>query len=551
MALKKVYGGAGCGKTYYLNQELVKVLLDTRLYDVSMMTLTRNASREFVERAIAATHTTSTNDIRWFGTMHSIMWKLIGLTRENIVGKKVRDRFNDLSGLKSEPSKLRKATNLDSVRRECMQPCSKDGFTNTLRLTGADTSYKCDVSGHWQHVSFNELVKFGEQWSRFLECEDVFDYTRSIQFALEGFRDSSCAVPFTKLFVDEFQDFSPLQHEVYKELTNLVDDVWICGDDLQVIFRFAGATPSYLLEDVCSEEVILPKTYRYGEAILRNAQKYIDAISVKKERNIRPADHESKLYNLRGNAWIDHVSNDTISTTYLVRAKSSIGQITSVLDAQGVVYGYLGRSSSPVERLVDGYNTIAKLHDGYFIMPEEAQELVKTLPAMCNVSNQQTLFTGAFDSKRKQYLKRGISRVAASEDFLEYHARDGYDSETFAEDFLASGAWDSYEAMRGIKGMTEFIAQKNIIFPSPLIDVITHYVGTIHKFKGNEADNVFLFAQIPYPISDNVRKSVEYRDDELRTFYVGATRARKNLYEISDYLVDWKGNSLMNVADIL
>jgi len=551
MSLTKVYGGAGCGKTYYLNQELVKTLADTQLCEISMMTLTRNASREFMERAIAATQTKSTRDIRWFGTMHSIMWKLIGLTRENIVGKKGRDMFYDASGMRSEPSKFRKAGDLDSVRRECMQPCTKDGFANTMRLTGADTSYKCDISGHWQHISYQELVAFGAQWAQFLECQDMFDYTRSIQFALDGFRDSSCEVPFTKMFVDEFQDFSPLQHAVYKELTSVVDDVWICGDDLQVIFRFAGATPSYLLDDDCTKEVILPKTYRYGAAILDNAQKYIDAISVKKERDIMHADHESKVHNLRGNEWINHVSNDTTPTTYLVRAKSSIGQITSVLDARGIVYGFLGQSSSPIERLVDGYNMIAKLHDGYLLMPEDAQELVKILPAMCNATQQQTLSSDAANPKRKQYLKRGISKAAASEDFLEYHARDGYDSEAFAEDFLASGAWDSYEALRNIKGMTEFIAQKHVMFPSPLVDVITHYVGTIHKFKGNEADNVFLFAQIPYPISDNVRKSVAYKDDELRTFYVGATRARNNLYEVSDYLTDWKGNSLMNVSDIL
>ena len=53
------------------------------------------------------------------------------------------------------------------------------------------------------------------------------------------------------------------------------------------------------------------------------------------------------------------------------------------------------------------------------------------------------------------------------------------------------------------------------------------YVGTIHSVKGREAENVVLR---PDMVSRTFRGYEEDPDPEHRTFYVGATRARENLY---------------------
>mgnify|MGYP003637835772 FL=1 len=52
-------------------------------------------------------------------------------------------------------------------------------------------------------------------------------------------------------------------------------------------------------------------------------------------------------------------------------------------------------------------------------------------------------------------------------------------------------------------------------------------LSTIHGSKGGEADNVMLLTELPRVIDDNYYKN---KDDERRVFYVGMTRAKKELH---------------------
>ena len=52
-------------------------------------------------------------------------------------------------------------------------------------------------------------------------------------------------------------------------------------------------------------------------------------------------------------------------------------------------------------------------------------------------------------------------------------------------------------------------------------------ISTIHRSKGGEADNVALLLETPKIIQE-----IGDKDSEHRVFYVGATRARKQLHVI-------------------
>lgn len=52
-------------------------------------------------------------------------------------------------------------------------------------------------------------------------------------------------------------------------------------------------------------------------------------------------------------------------------------------------------------------------------------------------------------------------------------------------------------------------------------------ISTIHGSKGGEADNVALFTDLSSKTYESMQR---YPDDEARVFYVGATRARRNLH---------------------
>ena len=55
-------------------------------------------------------------------------------------------------------------------------------------------------------------------------------------------------------------------------------------------------------------------------------------------------------------------------------------------------------------------------------------------------------------------------------------------------------------------------------------------VGTIHSVKGGQADVVYLFPDLSRSAAAQYHQCGLPRDSVIRTFYVGATRARETLY---------------------
>jgi superfamily I DNA/RNA helicase len=55
-------------------------------------------------------------------------------------------------------------------------------------------------------------------------------------------------------------------------------------------------------------------------------------------------------------------------------------------------------------------------------------------------------------------------------------------------------------------------------------------VSTIHAAKGGECENVILVLDNAKKIREAITKSIIKRDEEHRVWYVGCTRAKRNLY---------------------
>jgi len=282
----KIYGGAGCGKTYHLMKQLESLVDDgINIRSISMMTLTRAARKEFIERAMKLTGENE-KSLRWFGTMHQLAWRMLELNfKTHILTKKKKAIYED-SYNEHKKHMLRSLQNINDVRRNCMQPNTNDGLYKTHQLTGCNFEYRNEF-GKWESLRMIDIIEFGDDWERFLYTEDLYDYTKMIAVTQQRLIDGDLAIPFDYMLVDEFQDFSRLQHTMYDKMASHVTATWFCGDDLQVIYRFSGATPHFLLNDPSNQpDMILPKTYRYGMNILDNSLKYVKHLSVKKARNI-------------------------------------------------------------------------------------------------------------------------------------------------------------------------------------------------------------------------------------------------------------------------
>lgn len=59
---------------------------------------------------------------------------------------------------------------------------------------------------------------------------------------------------FDVIFIDEAQDLSPLQWQLYDVLKTKTKDIYLAGDDDQAIFAWAGADVKRFIEEPAKEK---------------------------------------------------------------------------------------------------------------------------------------------------------------------------------------------------------------------------------------------------------------------------------------------------------
>jgi len=526
MTITKVYGGAGCGKTYYLTSRISTLIEDgCHGRNICMITLTTNARDEFVKRVKESTGT-SPDDMKWFSTMHSVAGKIIDKSKQWMTAED-NNKFKE--GYYIDGTHFAKLNDINQVRRNCMQDNTSQGVRNAMSITGQDMWYP-DGTYMGSYVTEGEVIRFGNDYMEYMKRIEKMDFALGIEECITHLQSNSDTVTFDYLFVDEFQDFSPLQYALYIELSKQVDDTWICGDDHQSIYRFSGSSPEFLINTECDEEIILPKTYRFGKHIIHNSMKYVERMSVKKDRDIEHSGNDDNVVSISGSGWTQYPEKCVGSTVYLTRTNSHAYEIRKILGRLGLKTAPLGGSGGKTTAVHTIYNTIRSLDEGNEVNTKDIIRLIKSLPVAVN---------------KHQLLKRGIKTKTDSLALDSY-----YTSESFADAFIQSKTWNAQQLIYCAAGVQEFLTDNQASFPDDVDTGINHFVGTIHKFKGNEADNVFLFTQVPYPFSKAV-ETPEGLDEEMRTFYVGATRAKYNLYEVDSYLYNANGSMAKNVKNLL
>ena len=91
-----ILGPPGTGKTYYLMNELEKVLQKVEPSKIGYFTFSRNAAQEGKSRAMDKFNLTE-KDLPYFKTLHSFCFNILGLKKENVMQEKdYRDLGRDL-----------------------------------------------------------------------------------------------------------------------------------------------------------------------------------------------------------------------------------------------------------------------------------------------------------------------------------------------------------------------------------------------------------------------------------------------------------------------
>lgn len=583
--IKKIFGRAGTGKTTALLNEL-DILLNKGIHphNIAMVTHTKTGARVFRERAINNFDIDS-EDLEYFGTMHSLSWKLQDLKGENIFDDEGIEAFIDMWYLRSpytdsmldhyritvdDRMRLKNTDRINAMIRidNIFSGCGINDFDflKMESLTGRGLEFKnyypkdrVMSARHggkwvikWAHlydiVSPSDQIKFSERFQQYLIDNDLYTHARN----LEEMRISGLTMPCEYLLFDEFQDFSRQQYHIFENWINAphVKYVVVSGDDAQCIYRFSSASPRFLLDLPCDVVVHLPVTHRHGRAILENAQEMIDHMHTVERFEIEPAEGlpDGEVIKVYGGDWMQVVdfSDPDEGVLVLASVKEWVYRVRYDLmkSFPGVPFVNL-EDARKVERVFGCYNVIAALERGEEVPGEntttgERWTDVKSLfsggtktsipKKMLYRHPQMELSAIERRPEMTNVLRQGVKKDIREDKF---NFREYYDKSSFEKDFLKV-PWVGKYMVNAVPDI-EIIENALDIFPDYLIPKAKKRIGTIHKAKGDEADTVILFMGVSYPAYRASTKP-DVRDDILRQFYVGKTRPRTKLIEVYNYL---------------
>jgi DNA helicase-2/ATP-dependent DNA helicase PcrA len=504
----KVVGSPGTGKTTYLTGFIKNELKTAQPESMCAVTFTRSASRELIHRITNATNL-DRNAFPYFGTLHSICYHMLGIQRNNIVTQEHIQDFCNMHRLEYSQKQLDEDAYIMSDIVDNQSPIGNIMFNifewSVTNYPPSPVEHMHEAPAYMflplETISPEDLAYYYNEWIKYKQKNDLYDFTDLLLCTLQ--RNLMPDIDY--LIVDEFQDFSKLQYNVYKMWRYKAKTVIIAGDDAQCIYTYAGANPVYFIKEPTDKLVILKYSYRLCKQILDYSQYVYSMMKNQIRRKIEPAggtgaveyaEYPTEQY------LVDELSkiNNTTSVFVLARANYMVQSIAEMLLRNGITFGIIRNPSPCTTKLKRSINALITLKRKNNMQPDECKALFSYLPA-------------------KGLIKHGMKkRVEDLNEPLTYpEVMYMFERKLPPEELL------NYMQ---ISENRKLLAKKRLLDNAYCQDTEHIHIGTIHASKGLEADVVFLCDDITRTIARNLRENME---SELRVFYVGITRAKYRL----------------------
>ena len=292
---------------------------------------------------------------------------------------------------------------------------------------------------------------------------------------IHGLIDKPSLPKFKTIFIDEAQDLSPLQWKLFDKLKENADDLYLAGDDDQAIFAWAGADVERFINEP-GKETVLKYSKRISRAVQEQSELPLEKIrGLRKHKIYYSRDFEGQSFRINNLDQIDLKEGRYLILTRTVYRRNII---TKELRKRNL-YFKSHRDKSFSVRLYNAsvnYNSWCR---GIELDEKEIKDIEEFIGAPQKEWNSNVEWYDAFeeaDLSEREYIKNMLDN---------------------GEDLDAE----------------------------PRIQV-----STIHAAKGGEEDSVILCLDLAKLVKKSVKKSDNKHDEEHRVWYVGATRAKNNLY---------------------
>ena len=493
MTTKIILGPPGTGKTEYLLRRVEEELAnDIQPQEIGYFSYTKKAAREARDRALVKFPHLDKKHFKYFRTLHSLAFQELGLSTKDVMRDVNYKELSQILGIKL------KNTNSRSNDGLAIQDEPYSQIIDLARVRNVSLREQFNISGHLDG-GWLKLKYIADGIEEYKKERNLFEFTDMIV----KFNNQEICPELKVLIIDEAQDLAPIQWTMAKKLIAYAGKTYVAGDDDQAIYRWAGVDPDDLI-NLDGDRYILDQSWRVPRKIHDAATTLI-----KRVKNRIP-----KIWNSKSDEGVIKYHSTPFDTNLhegqwlvLGRDRYTLDRVENEMRARGFFFSrlYNGESVPSVSR--KRLNAINAWTDLTMRDKEIELDRVRTIYHYLEVNKQ---------------VKHGFKTMPNASDDILY-------------------TYDMLEKDFGLLVPKDKIWHKVLDFPlSDKVYIISLLrrkenlnrapritLSTIHGSKGGEADNVMLLTELPRVIDENYFQN---KDDERRVFYVGMTRAKKELH---------------------
>jgi DNA helicase II / ATP-dependent DNA helicase PcrA len=361
---------------------------------------------------------------------------------------------------------------------------------------------------------------------------------------LERVKQRSLLPSVDYLVIDEFQDITQLQFDIYEEWKGHMKDVLIAGDDDQVVYAWQGADPKLLLGEG-GEDVILDTSHRLPSRVLKVVQQEVSHIDERQEKNLKPRKEGGTVEAVENPSMLDLVRNvrytiEEFDGTVMVlfRARYQMFRFVDEFIDEGIPFRTLTDQRMWTDRLNQYVDAVEQVHEGEPIDGLQARRLADMLTESTFGTNDRDEMFDAIDERKEEEGADDLTELEFDADFVKNFAP------------FMPGPKSASDMVRKVTSYQKRSMKAYFSGRYQGMDRSRVRIGTIHSAKGREADHVFIGTDLTEKVVEQMAATVENEgidvpsvdeftagtdpvpiltDNERRVFYVGMSRARERL----------------------
>jgi DNA helicase-2/ATP-dependent DNA helicase PcrA len=398
----------------------------------------------------------------------------------------------------------------------------------------------------------DDAAEFADEWEAWKESGDFFDFTDLIQTTL----DNEVRPPLSPrvIVADEAQDLSALELDLLRAWGDAAGALIVCGDPYQALYTWRGADPGIFTDPAipAGRRKLLGQSYRVPERPLKVAMHIIAGLTGTAEPiTYQPRRHKGRVVQGRvepslatwrspGDA-IDQALSGPGSVMIAGACSYLLKPTVAHLREAGIPFANPWRPTrgdwNPIS--ATGTSTIRRVQallaphtdaSGLWTWSDLWAWVKLCKPGLISHGWKTRIETKATEQPQERPLMLELSPVFKTGEVRElWQTLRGATNE---EDAIAA-------ALQFAERHVTAAAERSLRFAAAVFtegglaaaDAPPRvYVGTIHSFKGGEADTVILFPDLSHAAARAWSGSAPaLKDAVTRTFYVGLTRCRDRL----------------------